>query len=236
MSVPRRLIDDPDADRELSRLLRESGGARPLDDVTRRRLRTRLARASAVPAVAAGWLFVKSAAAALGAVAVTGVVVSVTGILPWPSPTEAAPTSSSAPSAPRRSPAELPPEPEAALEVPAQPEPEPEPTATSAALAPSLAPPSASSAGSLSAESALLEEARREMRLAPSGALQIAAEHARRFPRGQLAAERTLIQIEALHRLGRDAEARRLASTLSSGAARGLYDERVRRLLGDRAP
>lgn len=234
MSAPRRLIDDPDADPRLSRLLSESGGARPLDDVTRRRLRSRLARASAVPAVAAGWLFVKSAAAALGAVAVTGVVVSVTGILPWPSATEVAPTSSRTPSAPRRSRAEPPHEAPAALEVPAPPE--PERSATSPAPPPPLAAPSASGAGSLSAESALLEEARREMRLAPSGALQTAAEHARRFPRGQLAAERTLIQIEALHRLGRDAEARRLASTLSSGAAGGLYDERVRRLLGEGEP
>lgn len=231
MSAPRRLIDDPDADQALSRLLSESGGARPLDDMTRRRLRSRLARASAVPAVAAGWLFVKSAAAALGAVAVTGVVVSVTGILPWPSAMEVAPTSSSTP---RRSRAQPPQKPPAALEVPAPPE--PERSATSPAPPPPLAPSSASGAGSLSAESALLEEARREMRLAPSGALQIAAEHARRFPRGQLAAERTLIQIEALHRLGRDAEARRLASTLSSGAAGGLYDERVRRLLGEGEP
>jgi hypothetical protein len=99
-----------------------------------------------------------------------------------------------------------------------------------------VAPPSASGAGSLSAESALLEQARREMRLAPLGALSIAAEHARRFPRGQLAAERTLIQIEALHRLGRDAEARRLAASLSNGASGGLYAERVRRFLGESAP
>lgn len=234
MSAPRRLIDDPDADQALSRLLSESGGARPLDDMTRRRLRSRLARASAVPAVAAGWLFVKSAAAALGAVAVTGVVVSVTGIVPWPSATEVAPPIASAPAAPRRPRVEPLQKPPVELEAPTPPE--REQGLLSPPAPPPLAPPSASGAGSLSAESALLEQARREMHLAPSGSLQIAAEHARRFPRGQLSAERTLIQIEALHRLGRDAEARRLAAALPTGAAGGLYAERVRRLLGESAP
>jgi hypothetical protein len=71
------------------------------------------------------------------------------------------------------------------------------------------------------------------MRTAPSLALAIAKEHAERFPRGQLASERTLIQIEALHRLGRDAEARSLARGLLGGASAGLYAERIGQLLGD---
>ena len=71
------------------------------------------------------------------------------------------------------------------------------------------------------------------MRAAPSIALSIAAEHAARFPRAQLTSERTLIQIEALHRLNRDTEARRLARGLLSGAASGLYAERVHQLLGE---
>ena len=73
------------------------------------------------------------------------------------------------------------------------------------------------------------------MRRVPSVALQIAAEHAQRFPRGQLGSERTLIQIEALHRLGRDAEARTLADRVLGGASGGLYAERVRQLLGESA-
>ena len=87
----------------------------------------------------------------------------------------------------------------------------------------------------MSAESSLLEQARREMRVAPALALRLAAEHARRFPRGQLAAERLLIQVEALHLLGRDAEARRLAAPLLSGVSGGLYRERVQQLLGESA-
>jgi hypothetical protein len=93
--------------------------------------------------------------------------------------------------------------------------------------------PTTSASGTLSAETALLEQARRQMRAAPSVALSIAAEHAARFPRGQLASERTLIQIEALHRLNRDVEARRLARGFLGGAASGLYVERVHQLLGE---
>ena len=66
-------------------------------------------------------------------------------------------------------------------------------------------------------------------------ALQIAAEHAQRFPRAQLASERALIQIEALHRLGRDAEARTLARNISGGSGGGLYAERIKQLLGEHA-
>jgi hypothetical protein len=89
-----------------------------------------------------------------------------------------------------------------------------------------------SGAGTLSAEAALLEQARREMRGAPAVALTLAADHGKRFARGQLAAERTLIQIEALHRLGRDAEARGLGRGLLAGSSAGLYAERVHQLLG----
>ena len=79
----------------------------------------------------------------------------------------------------------------------------------------------------------LLEQSRREMRRAPALALQLADEHAARFPRGQLASERTLLQVEALHRLGRDAEARLVAGGLLKGKTGDVYRERVRQLLGD---
>ncbi len=78
-----------------------------------------------------------------------------------------------------------------------------------------------------------MEQARGQMRVAPSVALALAAEHAQRFPHGQLASERALIQIEALHRLGRDAQARSLAHGLLVGAGAGLYAERVQQLLGE---
>lgn len=88
-----------------------------------------------------------------------------------------------------------------------------------------------SSSARLAAESLLLEQARRELQRAPAVALQITAEHRSRFPKAQLASERTLIEIEALHRLGRDVEARDLARGMASGG--GIYAERVRQLLGE---
>ena len=212
-------------------MLQSAPGARALDPVTRRRLSVKVARAAAVPAVTAGWLFVKSAAAALGVVLGTGAIAVSTGVIDWsPSrPVESGPpiskkvavSSSTVPKPP------IAPVPVAAPEVAVQATPKLNP-------APSLpfASSSAPNAGTLSAEAALLEQARREMRNAPAVALAIAAEHAQRFPHGQLGAERTLIQIEALHRLNRDAEARSLARGLLSGSGSGLYAERVHQLLG----
>jgi hypothetical protein len=232
VSAPRRLVEDPDADVELRRLLRESAGAQPLDGMTRRRLGNKVARAAAVPAVAVGWLlFVKSAAAALGAVGVAATVATVTGVVEWPERREPkAPVSSAAVKAPSESPPlVIAPRVAAAQpleEASAPRELNPVPSLPRAPLA-------APSGASLSAEATLLEQARREMRRAPRIALQIAGEHAQRFPLGQLASERTLIEVEALHRLGRDEQARARARGLLRGASGNLYAERVRQLLGE---
>lgn len=231
MSEPKRWVDDPEADRELSDVLRGAGPARRLDEATRRRLGAKVARASALPAVAAGWLFAKSAAAALVAVVGTASVATFTGVIAWPTARPAAPAVSV------RTPARAPaseagrvmkaPRPDVVPEAALVPQPAlPAPTSVQSSPAPS-------SSASLAAESLLLEQARRELRRAPAVALQIAAEHAQRFRRPQLAAERTLIQVEALHRLGRDAEARTLARGLLDGTSGGLYAERVRQLLGE---
>jgi len=236
MNAPRRWIDDPEADETLRQVLRKAPGARSLDQPTRRRLRARVARASAVPAVAAGWLFVKSAAAGLGVVLGTGVIAVSTGVIDWapsqqqehgPRAASKAPDQVSSPLVPRTPLA--PPAPS-----PAPSETKSDEPSTKLTPAPSLAMPSGSSgASTLSAEAALLEQARGQMRAAPAAALSIAAEHAQRFPRGQLASERALIQIEALHRLGRDTQARSLAGGLLAGAGAGLYAERVHQLLGE---
>ena len=229
MNAPRRLIDDPEADALLRDVLRGVPPARTLDQVTRRRLSAKVARASAVPVVAAGWLFVKSAAAALGVVLGSGAVAVSTGVLDLsprvePSAVQPAPrvrprTAAAPVAAPTRD------------EAPEAPVDEPRVKLNPTPSLPVMS-ASATGAGSLSAEAALLEPARRQMRVAPERALSLAAEHATRFPRGQLASERTLIQIEALHRLGRDTEARGLARSLLGGASAGLYAERVHRLLG----
>jgi hypothetical protein len=231
VSAPRRLVDDPDADVQLRRLLDESAGARPLDATTRRRIGSKVARVAAVPALAAGWvLFVKSAAAALGAVGVAATVATVTGAIEWPerreprtpvpSPVLRAPSSKGLVSAPQT-----------VAEAPLQ-EPSAPPTLNPVPSLPQ-APPLVPSGASLSAESTLLEQARREVRRAPAIALQIVGEHAQRFPRGQLASERTLIEVEALLRLGHREQAQVRARALLRGASGNLYAERVRQLLGE---
>lgn len=234
MNAPRRLLDDPNADAELQELLRQSPRARSLDPLTQRRLRGRVARAAAVPMVAAGWLFVKSAAAALGVVLGTGAIAIATGVVDWSPPQEPQPPDAVVTPAPAKPPRAVSTNaPAPAVVVAPEPEPAPEPVKAAPAASFALASPSASGAGSLSVEAAILERARRELRAAPAVALSVATEHAQRFPRGQLSAERTLIQIEALHRLGRDGEARALARGLLSGGNSGLYAERVQQLLGE---
>lgn len=228
MTAPRRWLDDPDADTALRDVLRSAPGARPLDQVTRRRLSAKVARASALPAVAAGWLFVKSAAAALGVVLGTGALAVTTGIVDWRPPVvkelgprAPKPAARATVAAPRAEPATNPSASDALAKAPVLLNP-----------TPSLPVATASTGSSLAAEAALLETARAKMRAAPAQALALALQHTSRFPRGQLSAERALIQIEALHRLGRDAEARSLAHSLLSGGAAGMYAERVQQLLG----
>jgi hypothetical protein len=236
MTAPKRWIDDPDADVELRDTLRGASAARGLDDATRRRLSAKVARASAIPVVAAGWLFVKSAAAALGVVVGTASIVTYTGIVKWPTRSVAsAPAVKPRVHAPAAAKPVAPP-PVATIEPEPEPvvEPEPEPKLNPLPSLPS-APASVPSGSSLAAESLLLEQARGEMRSAPATALRLATEHGQRFPRGQLGSERTLIQIEALHRLGRDGEARSLARGMLAGGSTGLYAERIRQLLGEDA-
>jgi hypothetical protein len=232
VTAPRRLLEDPEADCALRDALRGAPPARPLDTLTRRRLGAKVARASALPVAAAGWLFVKSATAALGVVLGTGAVAVASGIIEWEPQTEAVPTVSPPPAPPRASVRRAPlalPDPGAARTE--------EEAAPATALNPTPTLPADSSGGTrLSDEAALLEAARAKLRSSPEAALATTRQHAARFPRGQLGSERSLIQIEALHRLGRDAEARALSRELLEGPGASLYAERVRQLLGERAP
>lgn len=227
MSAPRRWLDDPNADPSMRDVLRKAPPARSLDVATRRRLGVKVARASAVPAVAAGWLFVKSAAAALGVVLGTGTVLVSAGVVEWSKPAPSAePSKEKQPLPPRpAAPARV--EVSAPLPVVEAPTPAPPPLpVTSFGAAPEA------SARSLAAEAALLEQARRELRRDANVALAVVDEHRARFPKGQLTSERLLIQVEALHRLSRDPEARDLARRLVAGPGGGLYKERVQALLG----
>lgn len=228
MSAPRRWLEDPEADSALREVLRGAPATRPLDAVTRRRLGTKVARVSALPVVAAGWLFVKSAAAALGVVLGTGAIAVSAGVIEWGPPPVSAPAPVKA--AP---PASSPATPAPVSDVAPPPD---EVTAPSPQLNPTpTLPVDSTGSNRLSDEAALLETARAKLRTAPAEALAISRQHAARFPRGQLGSERALIQIDALHRLGRDGEARAVSRELLGRSGAGLYAERVRQLLGEDA-
>lgn len=153
------------------------------------------------------------------------------------------PRAGSAASAPALStplPAIAPPGPSAAPDpsaAPAAPSAAPEPV-LSAAPAATLLPKKASSeplkqaASGGPSEPALLEQARRALSASPATALALAGQHAARFPHGVLAQEREVIAIEALRRLGRNAEADRRAAAF----ARAFPGSAHQRMVEDAAP
>jgi len=111
-------------------------------------------------------------------------------------------------------------------------QPTPEAAASTAAPPPARGrrPRSARETG-LSAEVEQLDAIREHLQHAPALALQAAAAHERRFPRGELAQERELLRIEALFRLGRAGEARARADRLAGASAGGAYRAQVQRLV-----
>jgi hypothetical protein len=233
VSEPKRWLDDPNAPAELRELLQRAPRGRALDGATRARLGSRVARYAAIPLSAAAWLSVKSAAAlgVAAGVATASVVAVVERTVLAPEPPPAATTPPKAPAAART-----------AAERPLSPSPSPPASVESAPAATVPAPPVAprtpipSAAwpveGGLAEETALLEKARRALGPAPASALELTREHAQRFAKPELRAERNLIEIEALYRVGRRDQARSLAERLLAGSADDLYAERVRRLLG----
>lgn len=81
-------------------------------------------------------------------------------------------------------------------------------TAEPTAPQPVAAPPAPLDDGGLDAERELLRAAYERLDADPSDALARVSEHERRFPQGHLGHEREVVRVEALHRLGRDDEAR----------------------------
>jgi hypothetical protein len=229
VNEPKRWLDDEGAPAGVRELLRGSARARPIDEGAKARVGERVARLSLVPVSLAAWFGTKTAFAALGAaagIATAGVVTLATR---------------SEPKTPPPAPVEAP------VERTRKAEPAPVPTVSVAPsdVAPSAAPsalptpmsavskrdsPAADPLG-LEEETAFLERARRTLNTDPAFALLMVREHGARFPRGQLSAEKSLIEIEALYRSGRHAEARALAEQKLASGADDLYSERVRTLL-----
>jgi hypothetical protein len=235
MTEPRRWLDDPEASDELKHALDTARRSRSLDRATRARVGTRLGRLGVVPLSALTWLSIKSAAALglAGGATVAGAMVAVERYQVSHAVLSVEPVS--APAADRASRSAHVKSPAAAPPASQLPTPEATPTLNPPAELPRSerprGPVASATSGGLAEESALLEQARRALDSAPSAALTSVREHARRFPNGQLAAERGLIEVDALYRVGRRAEARALAERLLAQGGGDLYVGRVRRLL-----
>lgn len=85
---------------------------------------------------------------------------------------------------------------------------------------------------SIADEARLLEAARSSLANDPLYAFSIVQHHQARYESGQLSAERELIAVDALLRLGRREEAQRRAAPRLEQAPDSLYAKRLRQLLG----
>ncbi len=86
----------------------------------------------------------------------------------------------------------------------------------------------------LAGEANLLNQAHVAMSTDPRKALTIASEHARRYPHGQLAAERELILVQALVKLGRAREAEARGRALRKSTPNSIYGDRLDTILHGR--
>jgi hypothetical protein len=138
-----------------------------------------------------------------------------------------------------------PPAPPAPVEAPVPPDPVPSapvlalPPAAAISARPSMPrakPTEASnpSEDTLAGEAKLLNQAHAVMATDPRKALAIGNEHAKRYPRGQLAAERELILVQALVKLGRAREAETRGRALRKSAPKSIYDQRLDAILEGR--
>ncbi|HVR19141.1 MAG TPA: hypothetical protein VMS65_05585 [Polyangiaceae bacterium] len=230
---PKRWLDDESAPEGVRALLRGSQRALPIDAGARARVGKRVARLSILPVTLLTWLGAKSALAALGAVAgiaTMSVVTLATRGEPESPPPAPAPALRPIERAPKRVQAPRPETSTALPEVLPPPAPTVPPSSRSTASFPNVAEEPARAAG-LAEETEFLERARRLLKTDPAFALLFVREHGTRFPRGKLGAERSLIEIEALYRSGRHAEARALAEHKLATSSGDLYSERVRALL-----
>jgi hypothetical protein len=89
----------------------------------------------------------------------------------------------------------------------------------------------ASAPTGIAAEAQLLERARSLLDESPERALMLTNEHRERFIQGQLSAERELIAIDALLRLGRHQQAAERARPFLTDGSSQLFTQRVRNLL-----
>ncbi|HYP88297.1 MAG TPA: hypothetical protein VEQ59_09085 [Polyangiaceae bacterium] len=222
---PPRLLDDAGEPAGLQHLLRSAQRDVGTDaEVARLAMRLGPLLGAGEAASVGGGAAASSSAAKVGAVALA--LLAVGGGAVWLSTRPSAPPPHvSAPPPHVSAPPHVP--------VPAEvPEPAELPSVVVAPVAPSAAATATVSArldkpAPLS-EAELLEQARAALKGDPSRALQRANEHARRFPRGVLVQEREVLAIQALRRLGRDAEAERRAEAFAKAFPGSAFQRQLK--------
>jgi hypothetical protein len=222
MSDMRRLLDDPNVSDETRELVGSLEVPAPLSGSTRSAIGARVARSLALPVAATAFLSLKTTAAwaaivAGGALAVSLVVVATSEPEPFARPSVNATAPVPAPPVNR---AVLPAEPEkhaVAEEAPDAKDPAPSPRG-------------ASRRDTLKLEESLLEQARRSID-SPARALSLLREHERRFPNGELTAERLYLTAQTQARAGNGTAARHYARLLAERFPKSTYVRRVRPLL-----
>jgi hypothetical protein len=220
VSDPTRIREaGSDVNEELRELFRSARKPEPLTPAAQAVLGSRVAAIAAAPASAlVGWLpWLLAGTVAVGGAAAFRARGGGSPVLA-PSPSGAVTQTPAAP-APMAAPAHAPGPAESAARAGAA-----RPTAP-------VAPPRGEAQDALVGEARLLNEAHQALAANPRKALLLAEDHARRYPRGQLGAERELIQIQALVKLGRQREAEARGRALRRTAPNSIYEERLDEIL-----
>ena len=227
MSDMRRLLDDPNVSDETRELVGSLEVPSPLSASTRSAIGARVARSLALPVAAGAFLSLKTTAAwaaivAGGALAVSLVVVASSELDPPARPSVNAKAPLPVPPVDR---ALAPAEPEKPAVVEEAPD----------AKDPAPSPRGASRRDTLKLEESLLEQARRSID-SPARALSLLREHERRFPNGELTAERLYLTAQTHARAGNGTAARHYARLLTERFPKSTYVRRVRPLLDASSP
>lgn len=227
MSDPPRLRErGAEAPTELAELFQGAKKPEPLTPATDARLLGQITALGAAPTatLGKGWLI----AGAAMVVASAAAVVAQRGVKPSATPSPSTTHSASA-SAPPSASTSIDAVPTAAAELQAPLESKRAPGARMGQGAPAEV--ASSREDALAGEAKLLNQAHAAMATDPRTAYAFASEHAKQYPRGQLAAERELILVQALVKLGRVHEAEARGRALRKSAPSSIYGERLDTIL-----
>ena len=222
MSDPRRLLDDPTVSAGAKDLVGSLDAPSPLATPVQVDIGARVAQSLAAPALAAKVVTAK----AVGIVAVAVLAGGGAAVLTQSGPIEPAPPVAPVAAAAKAGPAS---EPSPPVLEPVEP---PAPAEVESPKAPQPSARTGARRDTLALEESLLEQARRSIG-SPAQALSLLREHERRFPNGELTAERLYLTAQAHARAGNRTAARRYAELLTARFPKSTYVPRVRTLLAD---